>query len=70
MRRIVLLLLARPEYSFTRGRAVEPRQAQYYACEHYPDCRTTPLERCHPRDPIPLCREHNLPMNTEVVRRR
>lgn len=67
--RIALVLLLWPDYGFTRGKAVKPRQIQRYACRYFPNCRTKPVKTPPIRRRAPRCRDHDTPMDVLVVRK-
>lgn len=62
----VLVMLALPEYGFTRGRARRPGQIQYVACPEFPECPTRPKPAPQGRSRLPRCRTHKTLMTLEV----
>ena len=65
---MALLMVALPEYGFTRGRASGPRQIQYVACRHFPDCQQKP-KKYRGESRLTRCRDHGGFMDLPVVRK-
>jgi len=66
---MVLVMLALPEYGFTRGLATAPGQIQYVACPYFPDCYSKP-RKYWGESRLTRCREHNVLMDAAVVWKR
>jgi hypothetical protein len=67
---IILIMLLKPDYGFTRGRSTRPGQTQRYACRRFPYCDTRPVEiEFRPGFSLrfPPCPVHHLPMDQPVI---
>ena len=66
-----LILLLKPDYGFTRGRATKTRQVQYLACRYFPNCHTEPVKESEVSRGLfrrrPRCNDHDLLMEKPVV---